>query len=164
MKYPASHLTPSVATLRQDPPGSCHSHSPNSHTAKALSCTTSIVCRLLKSLASLFEPAVVCFQGLAASFRKTPGWGCLGRLGCPTISDFQEFRPADGILLALVFKNLRIATSAPSICIPRVFTHLQTAFFPTPLFSKTSALPPSFLLFLAARHSPLATSQCYREP
>src|SRR6267142_2876510 len=30
-------------------------------------------CRLLKSLASLFRTASLCFQELAASFRKTPG-------------------------------------------------------------------------------------------
>ena len=73
MKYPTSPLTPSVATLPEHPLRSCHSHSSISHPAKALTCTTSIVCRLLKSLGSLFEPAVVCFQRLAASFRKTPG-------------------------------------------------------------------------------------------
>jgi hypothetical protein len=37
-------------------------------------------CRLLKSLASLFRTASLCFQGLAASFRKTPGGG-VGTLG-----------------------------------------------------------------------------------
>src|SRR6266404_2261114 len=37
-------------------------------------------CRLFVSLASLFRTSVLCFQSLAASFGKIPGWG-VGLLG-----------------------------------------------------------------------------------
>src|SRR5258708_611682 len=56
----------------------------------------SAVCRLLKSLCSLFRPPFLCFQQLATSFTKTPGGGG-GRLQVRTgpyrSGDFSRHSP-----------------------------------------------------------------------
>jgi hypothetical protein len=45
------------------------------HSPLATSPLLSSTCRLLRSLCPLFRTPVLCFQSLAASFCKIPGWG-----------------------------------------------------------------------------------------
>jgi hypothetical protein len=51
----------------------CRTIFPDSSRYSSLSSLHSILCRLLKSLASLFHASTVCFQSFAASFVETPG-------------------------------------------------------------------------------------------
>src|SRR5882762_2548903 len=81
-----------------------------------LTLSASIACRLLKSLASLFAPRILCFQRLAASFRKTPGVG-----GTVFLCDTSAF-------------------SAPARRGGSLRYHLQ--FLSRSLFSRTYELPP----------------------
>jgi hypothetical protein len=75
MKYPPAPLTPFLAspprirrrTLIPNEQRELKDHQPT--------LSASIACRLLKSLASLFVPRILCFQRLAASFAKIPGVG-----------------------------------------------------------------------------------------
>src|SRR5260221_5419838 len=78
MKYPVSHLTPSLATLPQDVPLRSPRHLLASIPSPALSSYKSTACALLNSLASLFATPSLCFQSFADSFAKIGGVG-----GCP---------------------------------------------------------------------------------
>jgi len=75
MKYPASPLTPFLASLPQNFPDCSLPHSRVSRIAQAVSARVSMSCALLNSLVALFSTAVVCFQEFARSFAKTPGVG-----------------------------------------------------------------------------------------
>jgi hypothetical protein len=147
MKYPPAPLTPFLAS---PPRIQRRTHILNEQRdLKDLDPTlsASITCRLLKSLAALFPSRFLYFQSFAASFRKTPG----GVGYCVPLRHLRVLRVSAlsfAVLESvLVFKKLQVAPSTPSICIPRVFMHLQILFFATRVFSKTSALPPSFSLF-----------------
>ena len=78
MKYSPAPLTPSFATLPQNPPRLFRYHSPVSYAAQTLNTYASIACALLNSLAALFATPILCFQSLAASFAKYRGVGCPG--------------------------------------------------------------------------------------
>src|SRR5260370_23055379 len=76
MKYPASHLTPFLATLLQEPRHPFRCQLLPSRTGQGLSAGASSACALLNSLVALFSTPILCFQRLAHSFAKTPGgWG-----------------------------------------------------------------------------------------
>src|ERR1700730_8996979 len=83
-------------------------------------------------------------------------------------SPSPAFHPVQVDLRSLCSHELTSCPSISSICIPCVFIHLQIAFFATRLFSKTSALPPSFS---KSGQNPLPTTHytthcffsCYRE-
>jgi len=116
MKYPPARLTPFLASpprIRRrthipNEPRELKDHQPT--------LSASIVCRLLKSLASLFPTRFLYFQSLAASFRKTPGvWGTVFLCGAS-------------------------AFSAPARCGASLRYHLQ--FLSRSLFSRTYELPP----------------------
>src|SRR6266404_8651662 len=80
MKYPPAPLTPFLAS---PPRIERRTHILNEQRELKdyqPTLSASIACRLLKSLASLFAPRILCFQRLAASFRKTPGGGGTPRL------------------------------------------------------------------------------------
>jgi hypothetical protein len=55
--------------------------------------SNSFIPTLLQPLCSLFATSVVCFQQLAASFCKTPGWGVSAKKS--RHSHFQAFPPSD---------------------------------------------------------------------
>jgi hypothetical protein len=178
MKYPPAPLTPFLAALLCIRRRIHILSEPEPKGLDRLTPSTSVACSLLKSLASLFPPRFLYFQSLAVSFRKTPG-----RVGyCVPLRRLRALRACPlwrvsalsfAVLESvLVFKNLQVAPSTPSICIPRVFMHLQIPFSATRVFSQTSALPPSFPLLSplatrlpraeprGTRHSSLATSLC----
>ena len=113
MKYPNSPLTPSFATLPQNPPHRLHHPSLIPCTPKALNAYASIACALLNSLATLFSFAVVCFQELAHSFAKTPGvgWGvplrnlrvlCASALSFALVTSVPCFQELTGCSLHLI--------------------------------------------------------------
>ena len=80
MKYPPAPLTPFLAS---PPRIRRRTHIPNEQRElkdHQPTLSASIACRLLKSLASLFAPRILCFQRLAASFAKIPGGGVPPRL------------------------------------------------------------------------------------
>src|SRR5882757_2922962 len=87
MKYPPTPLTPFFAS---PPRIGRRTHIPNEqHELKDHQPTlsVSIACRLLNSLASLFSTPFLCFQSLAASFRKTPGvWGTVSLCDTSAVS------------------------------------------------------------------------------
>src|SRR5260370_18734273 len=82
MKYPASLLTPFLATLSQDVPLGSRRHPRVSILSTLLSACASIACALLKSLASLFVTPFLYFQSVADC--KKPGGG--GGTSCPNPS------------------------------------------------------------------------------
>jgi len=94
-----------------------------------LTLNVSAICRLFVSLGLLFRTPIVCFQQLAASFPKTPGWGVSPRFSPP-------------------------ATRLPRSS--RGHSPLATFFSPTPLFPITSLQP---LHFHAIAHSFLQRRQ-----
>src|SRR5882762_8372127 len=75
MKYPPAPLTPFLASpprIRRRTHILNEQRELKDHQPTLLPSTA---CRLLKSLASLFAPRILCFQRLAASFAKIPGGG-----------------------------------------------------------------------------------------
>ena len=136
MKYPASPLTPFLATLpcirrrmrilreQRQPKG-----------LDQLSAHTSIACALLNSLLALFSAPVLSFQWLAHSFAKTPGVGVsrtvlrATRVGRPSATPPRSLRLCgiicSGLGRSFVFITLQIPPFPASINMPRLFTKLQ---------------------------------------
>jgi hypothetical protein len=146
MKYPPAPLTPFLASLlcirrriahpeRARAEGSRSTNSQHLNILHALE----LSCRSFYNSSRLFS--IVC----SLFFPKHRGGGTSAprRVLCA--------RPPQWVTLSfavvasvLVFNNLQIAPSTPSVCIPHIFIHLQIAFFATHVFSQTSALPPVF--------------------
>jgi len=140
MKYLPAPLTPFLASTPDNSHPLQINPSPiaflgrNSNTAVSYSYKLLVVAK---------KSELLCNQANPNSFTKTPGVG--GgvplrhlRVLCVSALSFAVVTPV------FVFKSLQIAPFTPSICIPFIFINLQIAFFATRLFSKTSALPPSF--------------------
>jgi hypothetical protein len=76
MKYPSAPLTPFLAPLPCIRPGTHILSERDPKDPDRLTPGTSITCRLLNPLGSLFASRFLYFQSFAASFSKTPGvWG-----------------------------------------------------------------------------------------
>ena len=176
MKYPTSHLTPFPPTFPRGIVCKGIEASKNSARAPALPlCTFRMnTCKSVSKQRTLSPSRM-------NTYAKTGGRGVLlltvsAKCRCrrrasarpasaaSALSPSPAFHPLQVDPRSLCSHELTSCPSISSICIPCVFIHFQSAFFPTRLFSKTSALPPGFLLFLVTPHSSLATSQCYREP
>jgi hypothetical protein len=154
MKYPASHLTPFLAPLPENLHRLHIDRSQIYPTPPKVNSSLSYCSKLFFTLSlEGFVAKKVNFFGIKqiqTLSQRTPGVGCgvpLRHLRVLRVSALSFAVLAS----VLVIKNLRITPSTPSICIPCVFTHLQIPFFATRVFSQTSALPPSFSLFVATR-------------
>jgi hypothetical protein len=156
MKYPASHLTPFPPTF----PGkiTCKRILIAKNSARApaspLSTFRMNTCKSVSKQRTLSPSRM-------NTYAKTGGRGvllltasakrrCSGRASGRSASAARARcrRPhsihSKSICDRPVIMNLRIAPSNLSICISHLFINLRIAFFATHLFSKTSALPPSF--------------------
>ena len=150
MKYPASPLTPFLASLlcirrkihipseQREPKG-----------LDQLSAHTSIACALLNSLLALFSAPVLSFQWLAHSFAKTRGvWGIPNVLRDTRVGTFS-FSPLvthhSSLSSLFLFMRLQIPPFAASINMPRLFIQLQIPLRANPFFShryKTPGVSP----------------------
>ena len=98
---------------------------------------------LFAPLCTLFRVVALCFQSVAASFRKTPGWGCLPTFTrAPSVSRVGSRNESGVGYLAnsLVYREFRgplpvILSATP---VPRAYcaTHLS----PPPLPGRTESL------------------------
>src|SRR6266849_9570503 len=99
MKYSPAPLTPFLAALlciRRRMHILSEQREPKD--LDQLSSHTPIACALLNSLASLFAPALVCFQSFADSFAKTPGVGVSRTVPSDISSLFLQASPTSVLL------------------------------------------------------------------
>ena len=97
---------------------------------------------LLRSLCALFSTRLVCFQQLARSFARTPGWGV--HPGVPWLNFRTRFLCLCGhpdFVPPFAFIHLQIPPAHPSICNSHYFKHLQVPFAATPSSSHLYKTP-----------------------
>ena len=156
MKYPASHLTPFPPTFPGKTTCKRILSAKNSARAPAIPLSTFRMntCKSVSKQRTLSPFRM-------NTYAKTGGRGvllltisaqcrCRGRASARLAkrskrsSPSPAFHPLEVDLRSLCSHEPTSCPSISSICIPCVFIHLQIAFFATRLFSKTSALSPSF--------------------
>src|SRR5882724_304405 len=140
MKYPPAPLTPFLASPLSIPR---RTHIPNEQRElkdHQPTLSASIACRLLKSLASLFAPRILCFQRLAASFVRIPGGG-----GTPRLSWlFIRSAVRDGRLnfCSLVFSRTYESLFAAHRSASPAFSYSYKSLFPQLLSFHIYTKPP----------------------
>src|SRR5882757_3528449 len=140
MKYPPAPLTPFLAS---PPRIGRRTHILNDQRElkdHQPTLSASIACRLLKSLASLFAPRILCFQRLAASFVKIPGVGI--PLGFSSL--FTRSAVRDGWLnfCLLVFSRTYESLFAAHRSASPVFSYSYKSLFPQLLLFHIYTKPP----------------------
>jgi len=140
MKYPPAPLTPFLAspprigrrTHIPNEPRELKDHQPT--------LSASIACRLLKSLASLFAPRILCFQRLAASFAKIPGVGVPPRL---SLVVYPERRSRGELnFCSLVFSRTYESLFAAHRSASPAFSYSYKSLFPQLLSFHIYTKPP----------------------
>jgi hypothetical protein len=132
MKYPPAPLTPFLASPLEDPVRPSLFYLLTSRGPVALSACASIACRLWNSLSTPFSTPLVCFQSLAASFCKTPGWGTLRNL-CVLCVSALSFRVVASVPC---FQELTNCPLQPIDFHPTRFHRLTNCFFSnSPVFT-----------------------------
>ena len=141
MKYTPAPLTPFLAVLPRKSRHPFRCQLLPSRTAKGLSASASIACALLNSLVALFATPVLYFQWLAASFRKTPGFGYPASVqssGSPQRANpFASYHIPATLAFSCDYA-LFCATAARQTLSPQEFTHS---------FHRNGGVPPRFSVF-----------------
>src|SRR5882724_4208875 len=141
MKYPPAPLTPFFAS---PPRIRRRTHILNEQRElkdHQLTLSASMGCRLLKSLASLFAPRILCFQRLAASFAKIPGGGVPPRL---SLVVYPERRSRGELnFCPLVFSRTYKSLFAAHRSASPAFSYSYKSLFPQLLSFQIYTKPPS---------------------